>query len=230
MTSALHSNGLGQTSQERRESLPQSNRKEKWEKVNNNDNTHTHSLYVSCPFLLCTPHAHCPRGTSVPKFCTSCLILLLQTPMAPPLSHHCLVTSRCLSHQPEGFWRTGGDRHRSNLGMQVLIGHGASEEAPAMSSRWQQFPTSRILWAKGPHPTLPAGGMENPKLSPGALGAPKHPAFPSVLLYRNTAYANVQRFTTHSTNPLSVPALGNTQERDLVPSLQMSPSNAGTDT
>lgn len=62
MTSALHSNGLGQTSQERRESLPQSNRKEKWEKVNNNDNTHTHTPFMSAAPSYSAPPTHTAPG------------------------------------------------------------------------------------------------------------------------------------------------------------------------
>lgn len=144
MTSALHSNGPN-TSQERRESLPESNRKENFVRA-------------------------ASSSSSRP----------LQ-PLHSPII--VLSLSRCLSHQREGFWRTGGDCHHPNLDTRVLSRDGASEAVPVMSSRWQQFPT--------PSPTLPACGMETPNCPQGLQDPPKRPAFPSGLLYRNTAYSHV---------------------------------------
>lgn len=108
MASALYNNGPGPDHK--------AAGKQQQESINDTRNLSIRGAWISCPFLICTPHNSAP-GT---------VLFLKPTRAASPSSARprkplyfpivVLSLSRCFSHQPESFWRTHGDCHHPNLG------------------------------------------------------------------------------------------------------------------
>ena len=159
--------GRGQTTQERRKkekSCQKAAEKPQWRILTTHTHTHTHTLPPAMePGSAASSCSAAPTSWPQGQFCSQILYklppVLLLTPTAPRLPHHCLVMVR-VSLPP--VWRTGDDCLHPNLGTQVLQGKGMAEATPALPSRWQQLPISAIWWARTATCSLPACKMETP--------------------------------------------------------------------